>query len=213
MGRISRLAKEDGYIIGMAPPQSYLDIDTTKFSRYINLTEPDRPWHNEFHYFGANVYAYLVAKYGDSIDFISVQFYESYSKAAMNLHHHGISQDVYLQLYVKGLVEKNESFFVNFDDDPTLKFSSRNVSVPLAKLVFGFANGWALNEKEKVAFFEAEQVGVAYKRLLVLEWRLVGSCSGSSEKKAIMECTMQVHSTRFYRYENQNYDPKKNICS
>jgi beta-glucosidase len=44
MGCISRLAKDDGYIIGMAPPQSYLDVQSSKFSRSVNLTEPDRPW-------------------------------------------------------------------------------------------------------------------------------------------------------------------------
>lgn len=44
MGDISRLAKEDGYIIGMAPPQSYFDLGRSSFSRSVNLTEPDRLW-------------------------------------------------------------------------------------------------------------------------------------------------------------------------
>jgi beta-glucosidase len=44
MGDISRLAKEDGYIIGMAPPQSYFDLGQSGFSRAVNLSEPDRPW-------------------------------------------------------------------------------------------------------------------------------------------------------------------------
>ena len=44
MGTVSKLATEDGYIIGIAPPQSYLDVQSSKFSRYVNLTEPDRPW-------------------------------------------------------------------------------------------------------------------------------------------------------------------------
>eukprot|EP00980_Cylindrotheca_fusiformis_P030938 scaffold25659_cov132-Cylindrotheca_fusiformis.AAC.2 len=44
IGFISSLAKEDGYIIGMAPPQSYLDLQSSRFSRSVNLTEPDRPW-------------------------------------------------------------------------------------------------------------------------------------------------------------------------
>jgi chitinase len=165
MGCISRLAKEDGYIIGMALPQSYLDMHTPKFSRYVNLTEPSRPWHSEFHYFGANVYAYVVAKYGDYIDFISLQFYESYSRAAMSLNHNGMSQDSYLELYVNELVEKGQSYLVNFDEDPTLNFSSRQVSVPLSKLVFGFANGWASNGEDKVAFFDPEKIRIAYRNL------------------------------------------------
>jgi hypothetical protein len=83
MGEISRLAKEDGYIVSMAPPQSYLDVTNSNFSRFVNLTDPVRSWHAEFSYFGANVYAYILSKCGEYIDFVSIQFYESYSKASM----------------------------------------------------------------------------------------------------------------------------------
>ena len=39
-------------------------------------------WHPEFHYRGANSYAYLVAKYGEqTFDFVDVQLYEGYSRA------------------------------------------------------------------------------------------------------------------------------------
>lgn len=44
MGDISRLAKEDGYIIGMAPPQSYFNLGRSDFSRSVNLTESGRRW-------------------------------------------------------------------------------------------------------------------------------------------------------------------------
>ena len=167
MGCISRLAREDGYIIGMAPPQSYLDVDSPNFSRQVNLTEPGRPWHSEFHYFGANVYAYILAKYGDYIDFISIQFYESYSRAAMAYHYYGISKQEYLERYVEELVKKGHSYLVNFDEDPSLNYPSRQVSVPLSKLVFGFANGWALDSGDKAIFFEPGYIEVAYRNLCI----------------------------------------------
>lgn len=167
MGQFSRLAKKDGYIVGMAPPQSYLDVQSSMFSRSVNLTDSSRDWHDDFHYFGANVYAYVLSKYGDDIDFVSVQFYESFSRAAMSLYHYHMSQEAYLQFYVQDLViSKGERYFVNFDQDPTLQYESRNVPFPLSKLVFGFANGWAADPtNEKACFFEPERIGVAYHNL------------------------------------------------
>jgi beta-glucosidase len=165
MGCISRLAKEDGYIIGMAPPQSYMDLHSTSFSRYVNLTEPDRPWHDDFHYFGANVYSYLLSKYGDYIDFVSLQFYESYSRAAMSVYHYEMAPAAYLQFYVNELVKNGQVYQVNFDEDPTLNYPSQKVSLPLSKLVFGFANGWAADSGEKTLFFEPKDIDTAYQNL------------------------------------------------
>jgi beta-glucosidase len=165
MGCISQLAKDDGYIISMAPPQSYMDPQSSKFSRHVNLTEPDRPWHNEFHYFGANVCSYLLSKYGDYIDFISLQFYESYSRAAMSVYHYGISPAAYLQFYVNDLVTTGQTYQVNFEEDPTLKYPSQRVALPLSKLVFGFANGWAAGPGEKAIFFDPEDIDTAYQSL------------------------------------------------
>lgn len=166
MGCISEMAKKDGYIIGVAPPQSYLDVQSSRFSRYVNLTEPERPWHGDFHYFGSNVYSFLIAKYGSYIDFISIQFYESYSRAAMCLYHDRLPEDEYLKSYIEDLVKNDESFFVDFDSDPALQFSSRKVALPLSKLVFGFANGWASNmEEHKVAFFDPINIQHAYHSL------------------------------------------------
>ncbi|KAL3905915.1 MAG: hypothetical protein SGILL_009484, partial [Bacillariaceae sp.] len=150
MGRFSQLAKEDGYIIGMAPPQSYLDLETSNFSRQVNLTDSTRDWHNDFHYFGANVYAYLLAKFGSYIDFVSIQFYESYSTAGLRVFHENMAPDEYLYEYNRDLVvEKKGSFFVDFEQDPTLKYASQKVGFPLSKLVFGFANGWGADDGDK----------------------------------------------------------------
>jgi hypothetical protein len=180
MGEISRLAKLDSYWIGIAPPQSYLDMVTDnddnakighRFSRYVNLTDPMRPWHAHFSYYGANVYAYLLVKYGDYIDFISIQFYESYSRAADAVFRNGQTPAAYLNHYLTLLSQQNDSFHVDFgndhpdltlnDDDTNIGNSKREdttaivaraagmsptrVSVPRSKLVLGLANGWALN--------------------------------------------------------------------
>lgn len=166
MGRFSELAQADGFVVGMAPPQSYLDIEERGFTRSVNLTDPSRGWHGDFHYFGRNVYAYLLSKYGDSIDFVSVQFYESYSRAGLEVFHNRVAPASYLEKYVQDLVaNKDESFFVDFDQDPSLHHSSRMVSFPLSKLVFGFANGWGAKDDEKVCFFHPNDIAIAYKAL------------------------------------------------
>ena len=166
MGHISQLAKQEGYVIGIAPPQSYLDIDSPKFSRSVILSEPDRPWHAEFQYFGANVYGYLLAKYEPYIDFISIQFYESYSRAAMEVQNYNVGPANYLESYINKLVSQNESFMINFDADPSTKLTSQHVKLPISKLVWGFANGWALDTGDKAIFFEPEEIRNAYESVL-----------------------------------------------
>ncbi len=171
MGRFSELAKRDGYIVGMAPPQSYLDIDTSRFSRSVNLTDPDRGWHEEFHYFGYNVYAYLLSKYNPYIDFVSVQFYESYARAGLQVFHNRVPPETYLQNYVQGLLDESDnhyeeaSFFVDFDRDLSLNYTSQQVFLPLSKLVFGFANGWGAKDNDKVCYFDPKEIGIAYTAL------------------------------------------------
>ena len=39
--------KEGGYIVHLAPPQSYLNLRSSNFSRYVNLTDPNRWWHGD----------------------------------------------------------------------------------------------------------------------------------------------------------------------
>ena len=166
MGEMSTLAKNDGYIVGMAPAQSYLDIESSRFSRYLNLTDDTRrgsdDWHSDFHYFGANCYAYLLSKYADAIDFISIQFYESYSKAGLSCYGRGMPKDHYLEKYVEELQEGG--MFVDFNQDPSLEYASRNVKFPISKLVFGFANGWGI-PGDKVCYFEPSEIETTYKRL------------------------------------------------
>lgn len=164
MGEISRVAKADGYIIGMAPPQSYLDaVDgSSHFSRYVNLTDSQRQWHGDFHYFGANVFAYLLAKYGDYIDVVSVQLYESYSRAAEAVYNEDQQPWEYLLQYVSRLHANDFQYYVAFSEDAQVGLSGCNVTVPLSKLVFGLANGWADTKDEKTVYISPQQVQMAW---------------------------------------------------
>jgi len=151
----------------MAPAQSYFDLQSKHFSRSVILQESEREWHSEFHYFGANVYAYLLAKFGHEIfDFISIQFYESYSRAAMSIHHKGMTAQSYLKYYVEDLMEQGESFQVDFEEDENVHLRNQRVPLPLSKLVFGFANGWALDTGDKVVFMDPQSIQSAYHSLV-----------------------------------------------
>lgn len=95
MGQFSQLAKSCGYIVSMAPAESYVDPTISGFDR--SLLHEYEEWKNRippFAYHGRNCYAYLLAKYGTSIfgseenmkrvdtfDFVTIQFYEGYSHA------------------------------------------------------------------------------------------------------------------------------------
>jgi beta-glucosidase len=168
MGEFSQLAKDDGCIVSMAPPESYLDITSSRFSRFVNLTYPE-PWHQDFEYHGWNVYAYVLAKWNDAIDFVFVQFYESYSHAAHQIFELGVDPADFLISYVHQLVDQEEGLTVQFNVDSSINLKSQFVPLPLSKLVLGFANGWALNNDlgEKTVYFEREQLQKAYRALII----------------------------------------------
>ena len=177
MIQITKYAKNDGYIVGMAPPQSYLDIQsdhtTTNnnnnggggpFSTQLNLPPLlSSLWHPEFHYTGYNSYAPLLL-FSD-IDFISIQFYETWSRANYEINHRTdnkkkVDPSTYLIQYVEDLVyNRNQGYHVLFSSKHLAHFTNNNkeeeeelvrkfIPVPINKLVFGFANGWALNRKD-----------------------------------------------------------------
>jgi beta-glucosidase len=149
----------------MAPAQSYLDITRSRFSRFVNLTDPTRGWHDDFSYFGANVYAYLLARFEDYIDLISMQFYESYSQAACAVRHRSITPHDYLIQYIQGLKSAGEAFFVDFSDDTSVNMPSQLVRLPLSKLLLGFANGWA-HDSPKALLIYSTEVKAAYTSLM-----------------------------------------------
>ena len=194
MGNISTLMKNDGYIVTMAPPLSYLNFNNSNFSRYVNQTIPDRPWHTEFHYFGSNVYAYLLARYGDYIDLVSIQLYESYSDAALEVYHNGVAAEDYLYNFVYynvAIQQQNEALFhVNFSQDSTLNMQDQIVHLNLSKLVIGLANGWAKKDQhnQKTLYISATACKDAY-------FKLKNSNHGNLTPRGFMYWTIEERGT------------------
>ena len=146
MGEMSQLAKQDGYIVGMAPAESYMDPSTSEFD--YNLLHNYPEWTElqpNFNYHGRNIYSYLYSQYRtttsgeDTFDFISFQLYEGYSHAVYNISILGTQPSLYLQSFVE-MVLKGW-------DIATFSSSSISVHVPRTHLVVGLANGWADGNK------------------------------------------------------------------
>lgn len=167
MGELSQLAKKDGYLVSLVPPESYLDPSTPLFD--LNLTHTYPEWQTlapGFDYHGHSVYAIFLAKYGktilhtntevDTFDFVTVQLYESYSHADYNITVLNISASVYLQNAVYALTN---GWFVDFSSQVDVGVVSQIVKVELNKLVIGVANGWAAGLK--VILIYPDVLGVA----------------------------------------------------
>jgi chitinase len=150
MGEISQLAKAAGYIVSMAPPQSYLDFDTRSFDQSV-LHAPS--WEPNFRYQGQNTYAPILAKYGTTsitrngqfqavptFDFISIQLYESWSRANYFINKLNVPVATYLMELVQGMISGWE---VDFSSDPSIGLKTQNVTVLKSQLVIGLANAWA----------------------------------------------------------------------
>jgi hypothetical protein len=144
-----------------------MNSKSSRFSRFVNLTDPtpnrSAPY-STFTYYGANVYAYLVHQYGDWIDLISIQLYESYSDALYEIKCNGNNASEYLFQYVYNLISSDEVFFVNFTEDAEIGLSGQNVALPLQKLVLGFGNGWT-RRNDKSVYISPDQVNIAWRQL------------------------------------------------
>jgi len=167
MGRISQLAKSNGYIVTMAPPESYLDPTTSEFSRSLLYTYPE--WNflqPPFAYHGRNCYAYIVSRYGktgsvDTFDSIFVQLYETYSHAEYQItHQRGSAKD-----WFSYLIKKFQAgWVVNFGSDPTVKYPSQNLQISPKQIVIGLANGWAGDGRVLLVYPEDVQVAHEYMK-------------------------------------------------
>lgn len=149
MGKFSMLAKQHGYIVAMAPAESYLDPFTHSFDRSLLHAYPECQVIPKFTYHGQNVYAYLLSKYGrtsiisgtvDTFDFVTVQLYEGYSHANFQIELQNESPVKYLSDFVERI---STGWLVEFSSDPALNYDSSVVSVAPDRLVIGLANGWA----------------------------------------------------------------------
>lgn len=149
--------------------QSYLDVETSAFSRSLTLAYPD--YMPDFRYHGANVYALLVSKYGETtvtgrrvstFAWVCVQVYETYSRADYAINVAGQSAADYL---VQLSTQLQSGWWVNFSSDPSVDWPSQGVAIPAPQLVIGLANAWAGPEENRTIFIYPADAAQAYARL------------------------------------------------
>jgi len=210
MGEMSQFAKEDGYIVTMAPPESYLDFTNNDFSRYVNLTYPKDDWHFDFSFHGRNLYSYILAKYGTYIDLISIQLYESYSHASYHINYLGTSPSVYLVELVNRLLfakyDNQPGYWVQFSQDSSIALEDQFVHIPLSKLVLGVASGWAETASvDKSVYISPMEIAIAYENMHysthnvmedkvrgVMFWK-IGSWDGMSDFIFGLQSALHIH--------------------
>ena len=162
MGEFSQLLKKEGYIVSMAPPESYLDPTTSEFSLSLLHNYPE--WEKEFPnftYHGRNVYAYLIAKYSlNTFDFISLQLYEGYTHTLYKYNREKKSFGEILNDLVERLTK---GYYVDFDKDKNSGLDKEFIKIPEDKIVIGLANGWAGNGK--FLFVDENNIIQGYKYL------------------------------------------------
>lgn len=167
IGELSVHAKQAGYIVSLAPSQSYLDSESSQFDIELNHAPS---WKPDFHYHGRNWYAYWLAFYGHSklptglivptFDWISIQLYEGWSRANDALASRGIPFDDYLF----NLVEKmDKGWDVDFGD----LGGRKTISVSRDRLVIGLANGWTqpYPPERKFLFISPYQLRTGWNRV------------------------------------------------
>lgn len=151
------LARSAGFVVAVAPPESYLDAKGDgSLSRRLNL-QPLAPWGakiGDFPYAGRNAYARLLAR--THFDFVSVQFYEGYSRACYETTQLAIPLADYL-------VDVVARFAVGFDVTDTADGSVFSILVPPSNLVLGFANAWT--DGEKFLRADPNEIARAFARL------------------------------------------------
>ena len=142
MGEFSKLLKNEGYIVSMAPPESYLDPTTSEFSLSLLHNYPE--WEKEFPdftYHGRNAYAYLIAKYSlDIFDFVSLQLYEGNTHTLYKYEREKKSFGEIIDELVGNLTN---GYFVDFSKDINSGLGNKIIKIPEDKIVIGLANGWA----------------------------------------------------------------------
>lgn len=166
MGKMSQYGKKDGYIVSMAPAESYLDVTTSEFDHLLTHNYPE--WETlqpNFHYHGRNVYSYFLLNYGQTIlnnnqitptfDFVSIQLYESYTHGVYNVSILGTSPSDYLIQYIP-LVLQGWKIQLNSS-------SIVDLVIPSTQLVIGLANGWADGSKSLLVW--PDEAEVAYNTL------------------------------------------------
>lgn len=176
MGRVSQLFKQDGFIVSMAPAESYMDPTSSLFDR--SLRHRYSEWNSivpDFTYRGHNPYSYLLSRYASTtvgysqnaleitvptFDFITVQLYETYSHCLYNTSRLGQPASE----YIRNIVQKfDNGWYVDFSSAPEISWSSTMVKLPPTRLVIGLANGWA--NSSRVLLLNSSEVSLGYRYL------------------------------------------------
>lgn len=142
MGKFTELLHNNNYIVSMAPAESYLDPSTSEFSLSLLHDYPEyADFQPDFKYHGRNVYAYLLSKYNNCFDFITIQLYEGYSHALYNLFY---TKNISVSEYLHNLITNiKNGWMINYSSVPELMLESQPVSIEPRRIVIGLANGWA----------------------------------------------------------------------
>ena len=161
MGKFSQLLKKEGYIVSMAPAESYLDPTTDEFSLSLLHNYPEREKEvPEFTYHGRNVYSYLIAKFSlDTFDFISIQLYEGYTHTLYKYEREKISFGKIIDKLVGNLTQ---GYTVDFSKDTNSGLDKQIIKIQQDKIVIGLANGWA---NGRFLFVNGKNIIEGYKYL------------------------------------------------
>lgn len=154
MGHMSVLAKADGYVVAMAPAESYIDFTHGYFDRSLLHSYLEYKPYINFTYHGWNCYAYVWSKFQFTIlndgvikrtfDWVFVQFYEGYSHMFYNTTFLRQTPASYM---VNAISTLNDGYIVHFSNDHAIKYQTQVVRIPYSYVVIGLANGWADNNK------------------------------------------------------------------
>ena len=154
---MSIAAKRAGLLATLAPPQSYFDVTTQQFNRFLNNTDPD--FHPEFHYMGRNSYAYLLAAAPPgTFDLVEVQLYETFAPALRSLDT-GMPGADYLRAWAAQLLA---GWMINVTDPQLPLKGLLPVHLEPSRFIaaLSFAPG---SSAGRSAFFWPDQVQEAYQ--------------------------------------------------
>ena len=143
---MSRAAHDDGFIVSLVPPQTYLDPTNARFDRSLRHADGEG-WKPDFHYHSWNAYAALLTPElagplgGAIYDFISIQLYESWAPADYATVVAMEPAGAYLRRWAASCNAGWEIAFAS--GDPALGVANQTVAVAPSQLVLGLSRGSA----------------------------------------------------------------------
>lgn len=153
---MSTAAKDAGYLVTMAPPQTYFDSGVHTFNRFVNNSNPP-DYHPEFRCRGRNCYAYMwAAAPPGTFDLVSIQLYETYSPAMQALFE-GMSGEEYLQ---RVAAQYLSGWTIDFNDPKLTLQGLIPVAVPQSHFLIGLSFG----SPPKSVFFSPKTAKAAYMK-------------------------------------------------